>query len=210
MSSLIDVADPLDIFGSRSAADATEAQSESAADSLAELRRQFDIQQENIRPFREQALPALGQFAQLSGAQGQDQQLAAFGQFRDSPGQAFLRDRGQRSIERNAQAFGSPIRGNVQAALDQRGAGLAEQDFESQMNRLAGISGIAQTAASQLGGASQQFASDVGNQSIQQGNIRASGLAAQQASRANLAGTAAGLFGQFSQRQPAPSQGVRI
>lgn len=195
MSSLSSIADPLDIHGSASAERATEAQSEAAAASVAELRRQFDIQQENIRPFREKALPALEQFAQLAGAQGRGQQREAFNRFRASPGQEFLRQRGQRATARNEQAV-QGIDPRVQAALDERGVGVAEQDFETQLNRLAGLGGIAQTAASQLTGASQQFSRDINDQNIAQGNIRASGLAAQQQARANLAGSVSGFLGE--------------
>ena len=195
MSSLSKIADPLDLHGSASSERATKAQSEASAASVAELRRQFDIQQENIEPFREKALPALEQFARLAGAQGSGQQRAAFTQFRDSPGQAFLRDRGNRAIARNQPATGE-VDPRVQAALNERGAGVAEQDFETQLNRLAGLGGIAQTAASQLTGASQQFTRDINEQNIAQGNIRASGLQAQQQARANLLGSVAGFAGQ--------------
>ena len=100
------IADPADAFGARGAKKATEGQLQASRESIAEQQRQFDIQQENLKPFREQTIPALSKVAALSGAQGAEAQQAEIDQFVKSPGQQFLQDRAQKNLLRNASAIG--------------------------------------------------------------------------------------------------------
>ena len=111
---------------SKAAARAQQAGTEAG---IAEQRRQFDITQQQFRPFREAGVRALGQQEQILGLQGPEQQAAAFQEFRESPGQAFLRERGERSLLRNQAAIGGLGGGNIRSALQQQGIGFAEQQF---------------------------------------------------------------------------------
>ena len=148
MSGIAKVTDPGDFFGARGAEEATKAQIAASEAGIAEQRSQFDIQQENLKPFREQTLPALGKVAALSGAQGAKAQQAEIDQFIQSPGQQFLQDRAQKNLLRNTSAIGGLGGGNVRSALVQQGVGFAQQDFDNQFNRLASVSGIARGATS--------------------------------------------------------------
>ena len=191
------LSDPGDFFGARGARDAAAAQIEAAEASQAELRRQFDVQQENLRPFRELTLPALEKISAFTGASGVEAQEEAFREFRGSPGQQFLRDRAERSLLRNASAIGGLGGGNIRKALQEQAVGLAQQDFSTQFNRLAGLAGIAQTTTAQQGQLGQQFAGDISSTLTQAANARAAGQQAQQQATSNLVGTAAGLAGTF-------------
>jgi len=202
MSSLSKIADPIDAFGARGAADAADAQRQASQQSIGELTRQFDIQQENLRPFRELTLPALEKISAFTGASGVESQQRAFADFAESPGQLFLRNRAEKSLLRNQAAIGGLGGGNVRKALQEQAVGLAQQDFSNQFNRLASLAGVAQQTTAQQGALGERFAGSVGSELTNQANAFASGQAAQQQAKSNLIGTAAGVAGAvFSDRR---------
>lgn len=87
----------------------------------------------------------------LSGAQGNAAQAQAFQNFLDSPGQSFLRERGERSVLNNAAATGGLGGGNVLKELTRFGQGLAAQDYQNQFNNLGTLSGMGLQARGQQG-----------------------------------------------------------
>lgn len=103
---------------------------------------------------------ANGVMAAQSGALGGQAQQDAYNNFNDSPGQQFLRDRGEQAIVRNAAATGGLGGGNVQKALATFGQGLAQQDFGNQFNRLGQVS-------------NQGFAATQGQSNLAQGQGQA-------------------------------------
>ena len=183
------------------AKDAAALQAQATAAGLAETRRQFDVSQEQLAPFREAGIGALGQQQALLGLSGQEAQQAAFAGLEESPGQRFIRDRQERSLLRNASATGGLGGGNVLTALQEQATGFAQQDIQNQFGRLGQLAGQGQataTGSAQLGG---QQASNVAGLLGQQGAARASGvLGAQQAQAQGtqnvlqLAGLAAAAF----------------
>ena len=187
-------------------------QSESANRALEENRRQFDVTQQNIEPFRLAGERAVGQQQALLGLQGQEQQQTAFDQFNQSPGQAFLQKRAERSLLRNQAAIGGLGGGNVRSALQEQAIGFAQQDYGNEYNRLAGLSGTGQVAATNLGQLGGQFANQNSNllnrqsESLAGGVLggaqaRASGLLGAQQARATgtnqLLGIGGSLLGGF-------------
>ena len=84
--------------------------------------------QQGVDPF--QSFLGAGQDAQgvqaaLSGALGAEAQAQAFANFQDSPGQAFLQERGERAVTRNASATGGLGGGRVLQELQRKnGDGL--------------------------------------------------------------------------------------
>lgn len=194
--SFSDLLDPADIFGGRAAEEASDVQTRASIAGTEELRRQFDIQQARLDPFFQQAAPAIDLLARFSGAQGQDPQAQAFQEFKDSPGQAFLKSRGSDAVSQALSTFGT---GNerVSLALAEEGGDIAAQDFQNQLNRLADVAGIAQTTGSQLNVGSQQFATQIGQQGQNLANIQTQGLLNQQQARQNQLGQLAQLAGAF-------------
>ena len=190
--------DPLDVFGTRGAKDAKDAakdaarvQAEASRTNIAESARQFDITQEGLRPFQEAGEGALSQQQALLGLSGQDEQQAAFQAFNESPGQAFLRERAERSLVRQSGALGGLGGGNVRSELTRQGVGFAQQDFQNQFGRLGQIAGQGQAAATNIG----QF----GTQAIgQQGQFRQAGSEAR----------ASGIFG-VNQANQQQTQGLQ-
>lgn len=91
-------------------------------------------------PFVDSGSQSVELQAVLSGALGPEAQQQAFENFRDSPGQDFLRERGERAITRNSAAIGGLGGGRVRQELQRQGIGLAAQDFGNSFSRLQGVS----------------------------------------------------------------------
>jgi len=157
-------------------------QAQAAQAGVEETRRQFDITQEQMAPFREAGLGALAQQQAMLGLSGQEAQQQAYAGLQESPAQQFLRGRAEKALLRNQAAIGGLGGGNIRTALQQQGVGFAQQDIQNQFNRLSALTGAGQTATTnvaQLGGkAAQNIAAGLG----QAGAAQASGiLGAQQA-----------------------------
>lgn len=171
------VKDVTGVEGAKKAAgDAAFVQAKATERAQTEQQRQFDVTQENLRPFQEAGVSAIGQQQALLGLSGEDEQAQAFQAFNASPGQKFLRDRVQRNLVRNASAIGGLGGGNVRSALVEQGAGFAQQDFQNQFGRLGQLAGQGQAATTNLGQFGAQKATSVGNLGIAGSQARASGI----------------------------------
>lgn len=169
------------------AEEAGQLQADAARAAAAESARQFDITQEQLAPFREAGVGALQQQQALLGLSGPEAEQAALQRLEESPAQQFIRNRAQRSLLRNQAAIGGLGGGNVRAALQQQGAGFAQQDIQNQFNRLASLTGGGQTAATNIGQFGQQTAQNIGQFGMQGAQAQASGiLGAQQAQAQGL------------------------
>ena len=183
----------------KAAREAAAAQSGSSAAALEEQRRQFDITQEQFTPFREAGVAALGQQQALLGLSGQEAQTQAFQQFQESPGQAFLRERGEQALLRNTSAIGGLGGGRVRSELQQQGIGFAQQDLQNQLARLGGIAGQGQAATSNVAQFGAQSAANVGNLLQSQGQAQAGGILGAGAAQSRFLGQAGGaLVGSLS------------
>jgi len=93
----------------------------------------------------------------------------------------FLRQEGMRDIGNSFAARGGAASGNALRALSEFQTGLANQSFGDWWNRQAGMAGVGQTTASNLGTLGAQSAGNIGALLTNQGNNRASGILGQQA-----------------------------
>lgn len=178
-------------------AEASKIQAEAAGRALDEQRRQFDIIQENLRPYREGGLQALErQQALLSPEAAQ-----------------VMRDSGafQRAVEAGMGAVegsGIPLGRQRLQALRKRAEGMAMQDYGNQFNRLGALSGTGQAATTQAnqflmqqGAREQQFAQDRAN-ALASGVIGQANTQNQALSNlANVGGTLAGYYANKPQGQ---------
>lgn len=134
----------------------------------------------------------------------EEAQRQAFQQFNDSPGQAFLRDRGEQAILRNSAATGGLGGARVQEALQQQGIGFAQQDLQNQLARLAGISGQGQVATQNVAQLGAQTAGNIGNLAMQGGQAQAGGILGAGAAQSRFFGQAGGaLAGSMASQPPA-------
>ncbi len=151
-------------------------QARGAEAGIAEQRRQFDVTQESLAPFRQAGVSALEQQQALLGLSGQEAQQTAFAGLEDSPGQQFLRKRAQRNLVRNASAIGGLGGGNVRSALVEQGAGFAQQDIQNQFGRLGQLAGQGQSTAVSTGQFGAQAAGNIANLGVAGSEARASGI----------------------------------
>jgi hypothetical protein len=118
-------------------------------------------------------------------------------QIANDPSFKFQMDQGQQAIERSAAARGTLLTGGTMKGLARFGQGLAstfddkyynrdrgeyQQAYDifnnnqtGQYNRLAGLAGLGQTSAGQLGGAGSSYGQSGGNTMTDIGNARAAG-----------------------------------
>lgn len=187
--------DPFDLLGGKAQGRAEELQRETTALTLAEVRRQFDIGQERLEPFFQEAIPALELQSAFAGARGPEAQAQAFQQFQEDPGTEFLREQGLRLIDTGAAATGGLGGGERLRELTRFSQGLALQDLGGRIGQLQAISGTGQRAGEQLTGLGERFAGTTGD--ILSGQTRSivGGLQAQTAGKQNLIGTVGGIVG---------------
>jgi hypothetical protein len=185
------------IEGQQAAGEAADVQAQAAQAGIAEQRRQFDITQQQMQPWQEAGASALAQQQALMGMGTPEEQQQAFAAFEQSPGQSFLRAQQERALLRNASAIGGLGGGNVRTALQQQAAGFAQQDYQNQLNRLAGLSGTGQQAATNIGQFGAGAASNIASLQATGGQARASGILGQQQQAAQTTQNLIGLGGQF-------------
>lgn len=159
---------------------------------LEEQRRQFDLIQDNLAPFRE------------IGNQAYQQQLANQIQgapLTVDPGAEFRNQFQTRELNRNLAARGQLGGGNRLRALQAQAINTALQNEGQQFERLGALSGRGTGATSELSQAGSQFAGTIGQTMQDAANAQASGLiGAQNANQqtasglASAAGTALAFF----------------
>ena len=160
------------VIGAKGAKKAAEVQVGGVEASIAEQRRQFDVALELGAPRREAETEALNALRGLLGLGGEAPDVSAFA---ETPGFQFTRDEALQAVERQAAARGGVVSGNTLAALQNRAAGLAGQNFQSSF-----LNPITQLATGGAGAQAGQNALVLGQnigQSIQTGAAaRASGI----------------------------------
>ena len=203
-----DLADPLDFSGKGAADQAAQLQIDAARVGREETTRQFDLQQERLTPFLEQAAPAVDLLAKFSGSQGTGEQSKAFRGFDESAGQKFLRSRGRSAVNDLLSKLGIDQDANVSRALDKEGRGIASQSFQDQLNLLARVGGVAQTTGSQLNQGSQSFATSFGQLRQSEADATRRGSEIQQSINSNLINQGAQAFGAFAKNRSGGTGGL--
>ena len=177
---------------------AADAQSQAAQLSIDEQRRQFDLIQENIKPYLETGQSGLLEQKNLLGLSGNTAQSQAINNIMSSSMFNELNTQGQNALLQTAAATGGLRGGNTQAALAQFTPQLLNQLIASRYANLGGLSLMGQNAATLSANAGQNMANSVSNLYNQQGAARAGNyLAAGNANMGlinNLTGTASNLI----------------
>ena len=123
----------------------------------------------------EHATPLGGTAGQALG--GGNSQQDAFAMFRNTPGYQFGLDEGAKTVQASAAARGGLNSGATLKALTKFGNNYADQQgFTPYMNRLAALSGMAQTSTNQTNALGQNYANQVGNNLQNAGQARAQGI----------------------------------
>lgn len=135
-------------------------------------------------------------------SQGPNTSDPRYGGFYASPGYQFRMDEGNRAITGNRAASGMLQSGDTLRALSRYGQDYASNEFNTQLNQLFNVAGLGQTATGQGNALGANYAANVGNNNINQGNVLASSYANQgniwQNALGNLGGYAAYQWGNNS------------
>jgi hypothetical protein len=180
------------LLGASGARKAAKEQTKSAQAAIAEQRRQFDLTRSDQMPWLDAGRNALARLQDPTA-------------FTTDPGYEFIRTEGQRGVEQSAAARGGALSGNALRALTEYNANLADQSYTNWWNRQAGLAGVGQSSAQNLGALGQVNASNIGNALMAGGDARASGIAGRyNALGQGLAG-AFDAWDYFRRRKPAGS-----
>lgn len=126
---------------------------------------------------------------------------------RSTPGYDFSRSEGMRGIERSAAARGGLNSGATLRALAQYNTGLADQTYNSYLNRLFSVAGLGQSSTGQIGAAGQATGANIAQNLSNIGQARGSSYANQGNIWGNAIGGAFNAFGQYYQNRPQATGG---
>jgi hypothetical protein len=187
-----------DITGQTATDRAIGAQQHAADQANAVQREMYNQGREDMAPWREAGMDALGRMNDNRFNQQFDMQS-----FQQDPGYQFRMNEGMKALQASAAARGNLGGGATLKALTRYGQDVASQEYQNaynrfydqqdrSYNRLASLAGVGQTTSSQLMGAGQNMANQIGQAHMGMGNAAA-------AAHMNQYNTMAGLAGQGAQ-----------
>lgn len=188
---------------SGAAKDAANASNAATQASIGEQKREFDINQQNQAPWLNTGKSALSVLSGMYGLNGDGSGQASGAQpdysaFYKSPDYQFALQQGQQALDRGAAARGTLYSGGHTADTMQFGQGLASQQFGNFYNRLAGLAGVGQTAANQLGAYGQNYANSVGQLNMNNAGNQMNSIYNRANASSNLTSQLAGIGGQLA------------
>lgn len=155
------------------ASNAAEGQQNASNLTLAEMNRQFDLQQNQMYPWLQAGQGALTEQQALMGLGGDTQ--GALASLMNAPGYQFRLQEGQRGLEGGLAARGGMQSGKAMTAATQYGQNFASNEYANRLSQLAGLSGTGMSAAGNMGAAGSNYANNMGN--VLMGNANAQGAA---------------------------------
>lgn len=169
----------LNVSGDSQADQAVRGQENAAREASGVQRYIFDEQRKDAQPWRDAGGRALG------GLENSDfQRDFTMRDFQADPGYAFRLAEGQKAIERSAAARGGLNSGATLKSLARFNQDTASQEYQNaynrfntdrdrRFNRLSNLAGLGQTANAQIGAAGQNYANQVGQNTMGAANARA-------------------------------------
>lgn len=187
-------------IASKGAKDAAGSQSAATAESIAEQRRQFDLQRADSAPYRETGGRALKQLEDANTLDGSD----LVREVEADKGYQFGMQQGQRALSQRVAAGGGRVSGAALKAAARFGTdygstgyGAAYQRRQDRLNRLSALAGIGQTATAASSAAGQSSANAISGLLSSQGDATAAGQAARGSIWANTTNQLAALGGRY-------------
>ncbi len=142
----------------------------------------YDTSVNNLSPFLNTGTQALSQLSGLYGLGGGTaagtpggNALAAFTNFTQLPSYQFPLQQGELAANRGLAASGLAGSGAQAKALTQYGQGYASQGFNGYISQLAGLAGMGQSAANQIGTLGNNAAQTIAGANTAAGSALASG-----------------------------------
>ncbi len=188
-------------MSSNAAGKAADAQAAASGDANALQKYMYDQTRQDQMPWLKTGRNALAQLNRAANGNMRD--------FRVSPDYRFVQSEGMRGIGNSFAAKGGAFGGNALQALSQYNTNLASGEFGNWWNRRAGLAGVGQQSASDVGQAGSRAAYSMGQNAMAAGDARASGIMGQSNAWGNAAQGLAGAYGYYQQnKKPLTSSGT--
>jgi hypothetical protein len=188
LDTLIDVAPEVigAYMGHDAAGDAADIQARGAEEAIAETRRQYDQNREDLAPYRQAGSTAIGQLSTGTVDGGDFNRDFTMADFEKDPGYEFRLNEGRRALEGSAAAGSGIFNGGVGRRLERYGQDYASGEFSNaynrfnndrntRFNRLAAIAGVGQTATNTGVNAGESSSRAVSDSIIGAANAAAAG-----------------------------------
>lgn len=172
----------------QAASNAAEGQQQASDLTLAEMKRQFDLQQNQMYPYAQAGENSLAEIMALMGLGG-DTEAANRALF-ESPEYRFAEEQGRRQLEGGLATRGGMQSGKAMTAATQFGQNLATSTRGNRLSDLFKLTGIGQSSASNMGSAGTNYAGNMGN--VLMGNANAQGAAGMAGANARVSGLLGG------------------
>lgn len=165
---------------------ASDVQSQAAALSAEEQKRQFDTMINLLSPYTKAGGGAVNQQQNLLGLSGDANQQASINQLKQSPLFQTMFGQGQNALSQNAMATGGMRGGNIEGAMSQFSPQMLSDIYQSQLANLGGLSSLGQSAAGMQAQSGQTSAANIANLLAQQGAAQAGGILAKSNINTNM------------------------
>lgn len=159
-----------DIINAIGASQASEAQQKSIRQAMDQQRDMWGQQRADQAPWMQAGQSSLADMMRMLQGGYDSSQMA------NDPGFQFRMQEGQKALERSAAARGGLNSGGTMKGLARYSQGLASEEFGNRFNRLAGVAGMGQGSAQNLGALGGQFANSLSNLFGAQGNAQSAGI----------------------------------
>jgi hypothetical protein len=153
--------------------DAAEAAAAAAASNRKEGKAAYGDAQTNWNPFYNAGVNANNSLGNFLGLNGQGQQQQAFDNYTEGPGVSFMRDQGLRALDNSASGAGLLNSGGAMKSAMRFGTGLAQQGYNSFLDRLTQQSGQGMQGANALTNARYGTANMITGANTMEGNAKA-------------------------------------
>lgn len=146
----------------KAAQEAQAAQAAAGKNALEEQARQFNIGQENIKPWLTAGTGALTEQQKLMGINGYNS-TDSMNALQSSPGYTFRLSQGNRGLNALAGARGGMASGKAMTAASDWNQNQASNEYTNRLNQLSTLSNTGQTTADQLNTLGANYATNYGN-----------------------------------------------
>jgi hypothetical protein len=200
---------------SDAASTAAEASGRASDASIAEQRRQYDLNRTDQAPFLTAGTGAVNRLAAGMAPGGEFSRSFSSEDFlaNQDPGYGFRMSEGMKALDRSAASRGGLLSGATLKGAQQYGQGLASQEYQNafnryqtnranQLNPLQSLAGQGQTTATALGAAGSNMAGNIGNAYMTSAANTGNAAMSAAGARNSAYGGAANVLGRMYGRNP--------
>jgi hypothetical protein len=185
------------IASSSAASKASKAQSRAAQQAADVQERMYQQSREDLAPFRDTGVTALGRYGDLLGMRGPEAYQAALQGYTQSPFLARMVNDTVGAVDASRAARGGLFSGATAQEIGDRTGQLYLGDYNNYLSRLGGLVDTGQNAAAQTGNLGANAAAGQANAYMAAGNARAQGYINQGNSITNALNQGAQLYGAY-------------